>query len=106
MTEKNIKAFVCDLLDSLRASCDWLDSVESILNALGVNCKAIEVDPLYSFNLHVLSSYIQDWDLVHWWLESDEDDVLFVDPWTGEEYEVLEAADLYELDQTRRKNKR
>ena len=50
--------------------------------------------------------HLDDPDLVQWWLESDEDDVLFVDPWTGEEYEVLDAADLYELDQMRRKNKR
>ena len=103
MNERDNKAMICDLLESLRASVQWMDSIETIFNAVGITCKAIEADPLFEFNMHLLFFYIHDTDLVEWWLTAEDGDELYIDPHTGEEFEILDASDLYELDQKRRK---
>ena len=68
MTENERKDYVCDLLDNLKEGVRWMDSIETIFNAVGITCKAIEPDPLLGFNLHLLFCHLQDKDLVAWWL--------------------------------------
>ncbi len=103
MTEMENKMLVCDLLDSLRDSVQWMNSIETIFNAVGITCRAIQPDPLFEFNMHLLLCYFHDTDLLEWWLAAEEEDELYIDPHTGEEFEILDASDLYELDQKRRK---
>ena len=106
MNENDTRMFICDLLDCLKASVRWMESIESIFNAIGITCKAIEPDPLMEFNLHILFCHLDDPDLVAWWLNADDDDDLYIDPRTGEEFEIIDAADLYDLVQKRRRNMR
>ena len=103
MNERDNKAMICDLLESLRASVQWMDSIETIFNAVGITCKAIEADPLFEFNMHLLFCFVHDTDLVEWWLTAEDGNELYIDPHTGEEFEILDASDLYELDQKRKK---
>ena len=83
MTENERKDYVCDLLDNLKEGVRWMDSIETIFNAVGITCKAIEPDPLLGFNLHLLFCHLQDKDLVAWWLNARDDEILYVDPRTG-----------------------
>ena len=106
MTENERKDYVCDLLDNLKEGVRWMDSIETIFNAVGITCKAIEPDPLLGFNLYLLFCHLQYKDLVAWWLNARDDEILYVDPRTGEEFEVLDAEDLYDLDQMKRQNRR
>ena len=54
MNENDTRMFICDLLDCLKASVRWMESIESIFNAIGITCKAIEPDPLMEFKSNQL----------------------------------------------------
>ena len=96
LTEDAKKEIACKLLNKLKENVEWMDSLASILISLGVNCLAIEIDPLFEYNLNWLLCYLNDIDLIEWWLTADPDGDCLYDENLDKEFEIKTAEDLYD----------
>lgn len=100
--EMQKKEAICALLTKTKETIGWMCSLESILNAAGVDCAAIELDPLFEAAVRFIRNYFQDPDLISWWLTAEPDDFYYYDEDLDDDFEIVSAEDLYEFHEMKR----